>query len=254
MYTNRYTLIARPAIPTSPPSPSLTLPCPSYFHFPFPISPSLLSSLRHNKSAKRVRLECCPQIVLVVRRPRRTCCQCCQSIYQFVATLRRQRKRNHIKLYYIAGKAKVKPSEAKCSGKASLNYSHTHTHTLTHLRVRLLRVASQSRLRLATVFFSAKLCCKLLRENYFQLLNLAKVVENLRHCGGYSRIAAENKCAVKVNQVLQFGQQLQRPPSFLCSAAPFWLSSLSLVGSKLSLPRAAASACEPRGGNIAIDR
>lgn len=190
---------------------------PFYFHFPFPISPTLLNSLRRNKSAKRVRLECCPQIVLVVRRPRRTCCQCCQSIYQFVATLRRQRKRNHIKLYYIAGKAKVKPSEAKCSGKASLNYSHTHTHTLAHhsLACEAVESCKPRQAALGHSFFSAKLCCKLLRGNYFQLLNLAKVVENLRHCGGYSRIAAENKCAVKVNQVLQFGQQLQRPPSFL---------------------------------------
>lgn len=42
MYTNRYTLIARPAFPPTPHSPPpLTPPSRSYFHFPLPFSDSL---------------------------------------------------------------------------------------------------------------------------------------------------------------------------------------------------------------------
>lgn len=106
MYTNRYTLIARPAFPPTPHSsyPSFSFLVP--ISIPHSSAAPLSNSLRHKKSAKRVKLECCPQIVLVVRRPRRTCCQSChccqrcQSIYQFVGLCEDKGKESHkITLY-----------------------------------------------------------------------------------------------------------------------------------------------------------
>lgn len=157
--------------------------------------------------------------------------------------------------------------ELECSGKASLNYSrHTHTHTHTQA-VELPakpRFFSRPTLRwgwgcktfTGGITFSSKLGqsrWKLaplrLQPKINVLWKSIKCCNLAGNCSDLPRPGPSSSPA--------------RLTAFWASFPPLSLShtlcvSLKVDSCKLRLPRAAvaaaASACEPRGGNIAIDR